>query len=87
MRVLTVRLWFLPRQTAENGCINEIRDTVVKLRFEKRTCCQWWQIKAELAMWEGKGVVSCAATGAGKTVTLTFWIPLLMAQVDGMDSV
>ena len=79
---MTVRLWFLPHQTAKNGCINEIRDTV-KLRFGKRPC--WWQIKAELAIWEGKGVVACAATGAGKT--LTFWIPLLMAQVDGMDSV
>ncbi len=60
--------------------IKEIRDTV-QCRFGKRPC--WWQVKAAVAIWEGKDVVACAATGAGKT--LTFWIPLLMAQADGIE--
>jgi ATP-dependent helicase YprA (DUF1998 family) len=42
-------------------------------------------VKAALAIWEGKDVVVCAATGAGKT--LTFWIPLLMAQANGLEDV
>ena len=47
--------------------------------------CMLVASKSRISIWEDKGVVACAATGAGKT--LTFWIPLLMAQVDGMDSV
>lgn len=69
-----------PPSNRRKWSINEIRDTV-KLKFGKRAC--WWQIKVALAIWEGKDVVACAATGAGKT--LTFWIPLLMAQFDGME--
>jgi superfamily II DNA helicase RecQ len=36
-----------------------------------------------LALYAGKDVVACAATGAGKT--LSFWIPLLMALEGGHD--
>ena len=58
--------------------IKEIRDLVDK-RFNKRPC--WYQIKVALALRAGKDVVTCAATGAGKT--LSFWIALLMAMEDG----
>jgi len=47
----------------------------------KRPC--WFQIKVALAVYEGKDVVACAPTGAGKT--LSFWMPLLMALKDGLD--
>ncbi len=59
--------------------VREIHD-IVQLRFGKRPC--WWQVKAALAIWEGKDV-ACAENGAGKT--LTFWIPLLMAQMDEIE--
>ena len=60
--------------------IPEIRDLVEK-RFNKRPC--WYQIKVALALRAGKDVVTCAATGAGKT--LSFWIALLMAIEKGED--
>ena len=60
--------------------IKEIRDLVEK-RFNKRPC--WYQIKAALALHAGKDVITCAATGAGKT--LSFWIALLMAMEEGED--
>jgi superfamily II DNA helicase RecQ len=41
------------------------------------------QVKIALALYSGKDVIGCAATGAGKT--LSFWIPLLMALEDGLD--
>lgn len=41
-----------------------------------------WQIQVALALHKKKDVVLVAPTGAGKT--LSFWIPLLMAQEDGI---
>lgn len=41
------------------------------------------QVKIALALYAGKDVIRCAATGSGKT--LSFWIPLLMALEDRMD--
>jgi ATP-dependent DNA helicase RecQ len=58
----------------------EIRDHTQKVTG-KRPC--WFQIKVALAVYKGKDVVTCAPTGAGKT--LSFWIPLLMALKDGLD--
>ncbi len=49
----------------------------------KRPC--WFQIKVALTVYEGKDVVACALTGAGKT--LSFWILLLMALKDGLDPI
>jgi len=60
--------------------IKRIRDTT-EAKFGKRPC--WYQVKTALAIYEGQDVVGCAPTGAGKT--LSFWIPLLMAQEDGKD--
>jgi len=60
--------------------IKRIRDITEK-KFRKQLC--WYQVKTALAIYKGKDVVSCAPTGAGKT--LSFWIPLLMAQEDGKD--
>jgi superfamily II DNA helicase RecQ len=60
--------------------IKGIRDLVVK-HFNKRPC--WYQIKVALALHARKDVISCAATGAGKT--LSFWIALLMAMEEGKD--
>ena len=60
--------------------IKEIRNLVEK-RFNKRPC--WYQIKVALALRSGKDVITCAATGAGKT--LSFWIALLMAMEEGED--
>ena len=69
----------LPKMSRE-WTIKEIRDLVEK-RFNKRPC--WYQIKAALALHAGKDVITCAATGAGKT--LSFWIALLMAMEEGED--
>ena len=63
-----------------NWTIKRIRD-ITEAKFGKRPC--WYQVKTALAIYEGKDVVGCAPTGAGKT--LSFWIPLLMAQEDGKD--
>ena len=60
--------------------IQRIRD-ITEAKFGKRPC--WYQVKTALAIYEGKDVVGCAPTGAGKT--LSFWIPLLMALEDGKD--
>ena len=49
-------------------------------------CCRFsmnYQVKTALAIYEGQDIVGCVPTGAGKT--LSFWIPLLMAQEDGKD--
>ncbi|KAF8155084.1 hypothetical protein BJ912DRAFT_1013672, partial [Pholiota molesta] len=58
----------------------KIRD-LTQAKFGKRAC--WYQVKTALALYEGKHVIGCAPTGAGKT--LSFWIPLLMALEDGKD--
>src|SRR6266498_3867334 len=60
--------------------IQKIRD-LIQARFGKRAC--WYQVQTALALYEGKDVVGCAPTGAGKT--MSFWIPLLMALEDGHD--
>jgi superfamily II DNA helicase RecQ len=60
--------------------IQEIHDLVEK-QFNKRPC--WYQIKVALALRAGKDVITCAATGAGKT--LSFWIALLMAMEEGEE--
>ena len=60
--------------------IEDIRN-LVKRKFEKRPC--WVQVKIALALYAGKDVIGCAATGSGKT--LSFWIPLLKALEEGMD--
>ena len=60
--------------------IKEIRNLVEK-RFNKCPC--WYQIKVALALHAGKDVITCTATGAGKT--LSFWIALLMALEEGED--
>jgi ATP-dependent helicase YprA (DUF1998 family) len=49
---------------------------LVLRRFDKRPC--WYQLEAAKAFYAGRDVIGCAPTGAGKT--LSFWIPLLMAQ-------
>ncbi|EKM75475.1 hypothetical protein AGABI1DRAFT_21298, partial [Agaricus bisporus var. burnettii JB137-S8] len=49
---------------------------LVQRRFKKRPC--WYQIEVAKAFYAGRDVIGCAPTGAGKT--LSFWIPLLMAQ-------
>ena len=69
-----------PPKMSQEWTIKEIHDLVEK-RFNKRPC--WYQIKAALALHAGKDVITCAATGAGKT--LSFWIALLMAMEEGED--
>ena len=54
---------------------------ITETKFGKRPC--WFQIQTALAIYEGKDIVGCAPTGAGKT--LSFWIPLLMALQDKKD--
>ncbi|KAF9003897.1 P-loop containing nucleoside triphosphate hydrolase protein [Cyathus striatus] len=68
-----------PRSTRK-WTIPEIR-RLVQSKFNKRAC--WMQLKIAMALYAGKDVIGCAATGSGKT--LSFWIPLLMALVDGLD--
>ena len=51
---------------------------ITEAKFGKRPC--WFQIQTALAIYEGKDVVGCAPTGAGKTSS--YWIPLLMALED-----
>src|SRR5271168_2592432 len=65
---------------AHSWSIEDIRN-LVQRTFGKCPC--WMQVKIALALYAGKDVIGCAATGAGKT--LSFWIPLLMALEDGMD--
>jgi superfamily II DNA or RNA helicase len=54
-------------------------ENLVQARFGKRPC--WYQLKVAKAFYHGRDVIGCAPTGAGKT--LSFWIPLLMAQARG----
>ena len=54
---------------------------ITEAKFGKRPC--WFQIQTALAIYEGKDVVGCAPTGAGKI--LSYWIPLLMALEDKKD--
>ncbi|KAG6808474.1 hypothetical protein H0H92_004013 [Tricholoma furcatifolium] len=58
----------------------KIRDLTQRI-WKKRAC--WLQIKIAQAIYAGKDVVSCAKTGAGKT--LSFFIALAMAIEDGQD--
>ncbi|KAF8335503.1 P-loop containing nucleoside triphosphate hydrolase protein [Amanita rubescens] len=60
--------------------VNDVRELTMK-KLGKRPC--WLQIQSALALYSGKDVITCAATGFGKT--LTFWIPLLMAMEEGYD--
>src|SRR6266498_4269436 len=46
--------------------IQKIRD-LIQARFGKRAC--WYQVQTALALYEGKDVVGCAPTGAGKTMS------------------
>ena len=61
--------------------LQEICELVLRKTEGKQAC--WFQVKVARALYEGKDVVACAHTGAGKT--LTFWMPLLMALEDGLD--
>ena len=70
MTSITRRVW-----TTE-----EIRDTTFK-RFNKRPCLFQIQV-AKTIYCARKDVVACAPTGSGKT--LSFWMPLVMAQADGL---
>ncbi|KAF4579691.1 hypothetical protein EYR40_000127 [Pleurotus pulmonarius] len=58
----------------------EIRDATFK-RFNKRPCLFQIQV-AKTIYCARKDVVACAPTGSGKT--LSFWMPLVMAQADGL---
>ena len=68
--------------TKRTWSTQDVRDLVQK-RFNKRPC--YFQIKVAQALYAGKDVVACAPTGAGKTLTVTFWIPILMALEEGED--
>ncbi len=70
MAVPTRHTWF----------ITSIRE-LVQDKFGKRPC--YFQIQVAQSLYAGKDVVSCAPTGAGKT--LTFWIPILMTLKEGVD--
>ncbi|KAF7421188.1 hypothetical protein PC9H_011708 [Pleurotus ostreatus] len=60
--------------------IEAIRELTLK-HFGKRPCL--FQIQVAMAIYcDQKDVVACAPTGSGKT--LSFWIPLIMAQADGL---
>ncbi|EKM74280.1 hypothetical protein AGABI1DRAFT_24096, partial [Agaricus bisporus var. burnettii JB137-S8] len=56
---------------------------LVRRRFKKRPC--WYQIEVAKAFYAGQDVIGCAPTGAGKT--LSFWIPLLMAQEENPGTI
>jgi superfamily II DNA/RNA helicase len=56
---------------------------LVLRRFNKRPC--WYQIEAAKALYAGQDVIGCVPTGAGKT--MSFWIPLLMAQEDKLNKI
>jgi len=83
-RYLSVNMNDTPNTgTPQHGwTIQRIRD-LTQVKFGKRAC--WYQVKTALALYEGKDVVGCAPTGAGKT--MSFWIPLLMALEDGQDKI
>ncbi|KAF8230437.1 hypothetical protein L208DRAFT_1281968 [Tricholoma matsutake] len=59
---------------AHSWSIEDIHN-LVQQKFKKHPC--WMQVKITLALYAGKDVIGCAATGAGKT--LSFWIPLFSA--------
>ena len=68
----------IPHSKPRKWSVTKIRN-LVQAKFNKQAC--WFQIKvATVALYAGKDVVACTATGAGKT--LSFWIPLLMAIED-----
>jgi superfamily II DNA helicase RecQ len=62
---------------------NERIIDLVQRWLQKRPC--WYQIEVAKAFFAGHDVIGCAPTGAGKT--LSFWIPLLMAQEEGMKKI
>ena len=68
---------------SQEWTIKELRDKVEK-RFKKHPC--WYQIKVALmlALHAGKDVITCTATGSGKT--LSFWIALQMAMEEGCST-
>jgi len=55
---------------------------LVQPKFKKQTC--WFQVEVARELYHRKGVVACASTGMGKT--LTFWMPLLMAIKDSFTN-
>ena len=69
---------FISAQGTRSWTVKDIRD-LVQQKFHRHPC--WFQVKVALALNAGKDVVGCAATGAGKTMSL--WIPLLMALEEG----
>ncbi|KAF5371270.1 hypothetical protein D9758_004287 [Tetrapyrgos nigripes] len=56
----------------------DIKDLVYQ-KTQKKPCL--WQVKTALSIYNGKNVVGVARTDAGKT--LSFWIPLMMAEANG----
>ncbi|KAF9488943.1 P-loop containing nucleoside triphosphate hydrolase protein [Pleurotus eryngii] len=62
--------------------VESIRE-LAKRKFGKRACL--FQTEVALALYAKKDVVACAPTGAGKT--LSFWLPLLMAQEEGLKRI
>ncbi|KAG6821702.1 hypothetical protein H0H92_001328, partial [Tricholoma furcatifolium] len=68
-------------QTRVKWTPDKVRERLTQRVFGKRAC--WMQIQIALALYEGKDVVGCAKTGAGKT--LSFFIALAMALDEGKD--
>ncbi|KAF9502076.1 hypothetical protein BDN71DRAFT_1425825 [Pleurotus eryngii] len=62
--------------------VESIRE-LAKRKFGKRACL--FQTEVALALYAKKDVVACAPTGAGKM--LLFWLPLLMAQEEGLKRI
>ncbi|KAF9498017.1 P-loop containing nucleoside triphosphate hydrolase protein, partial [Pleurotus eryngii] len=62
--------------------VESIRE-LAKRKFGKRACL--FQTEVALALYAKKDVVACAPTGAGKTLLL--WLPLLMAQEEGLKRI
>jgi len=62
-----------PTPPTHGWTIKRIRD-ITEAKFGKQPQC-WCQVKTALAIYEGKDVVGCAPTGAGKTA---FHCPIFM---------
>lgn len=62
--------------------IERIR-AVSQEKFKKRPCL--WQVKAAQKLLEGRDVVCCVRTGAGKT--LSFWLPIAMSMEEGEEKI